>query len=58
MESKIDLLKYTNMVDFAMDIYRQIHGTEDAPEGKCNALNLEEADTNSRSLTRVLFSQT
>ena len=31
MKSKIDLLKYTNMVDFAMDIYRQINGTEDVP---------------------------
>ena len=29
MESKIELLKNTNMVDFAMDIYRQIHSTED-----------------------------
>merc|ERR1712100_306643 len=27
MKSKIELLKDTNMVDFAMDIYRQIHST-------------------------------
>lgn len=32
MKSKIELLKDTNMVDFAMDIYRQIHSTEDVPE--------------------------
>jgi len=31
MNSKIELLKHTNMVDFAMDIYRQINGTEDVP---------------------------
>ena len=32
MNSKIELLKYTNMVDFAMDIYRQIHSTENVPD--------------------------
>lgn len=31
-ESKIELLKKTNMVDFAMDIYRALNDTEDVPE--------------------------
>lgn len=31
-EAKIELLKKTNMVDFAMDIYRVLNDTEDVPE--------------------------
>eukprot|EP00163_Fabomonas_tropica_P021056 TRINITY_DN3700_c0_g1_i1.p1 TRINITY_DN3700_c0_g1~~TRINITY_DN3700_c0_g1_i1.p1 ORF type:complete len:507 (-),score=174.92 TRINITY_DN3700_c0_g1_i1:466-1947(-) len=31
MEGKIQLLAETNMVDFAMDIYKKLHNTDDAP---------------------------
>ena len=31
-EAKIELLKKTNMVDFAMDIYRALNDTDDVPE--------------------------
>lgn len=30
--AKIDLLQKTNMVDYAMDVYCQLHGTEEPPE--------------------------
>eukprot|EP01135_Chromosphaera_perkinsii_P006531 Nk52_evm3s539 gene=Nk52_evmTU3s539 len=32
MQGKIDLLSKTNMVDFAMDIHKQLHNTEDVPK--------------------------
>ncbi|GMH39331.1 hypothetical protein BSKO_07229 [Bryopsis sp. KO-2023] len=32
LEAKIELLKKTNMVDFAMDIYRALNETDDVPE--------------------------
>lgn len=32
LQSKIALLQNTNMVDFAMDIYKDLHNTEDVPE--------------------------
>jgi hypothetical protein len=31
MRAKIALLQNTNMVDFAMDIYKELHQTDDAP---------------------------
>jgi translation initiation factor 3 subunit E len=33
LKAKVDLLEKTNMVDFAMDIYRKLHKTEDVPQG-------------------------
>jgi translation initiation factor 3 subunit E len=33
LEMKVDLLKNTNMVDFAMECYRNLHPDESVPEG-------------------------
>eukprot|EP00195_Chlamydomonas_chlamydogama_P011425 CAMPEP_0202902852 /NCGR_PEP_ID=MMETSP1392-20130828/17255_1 /ASSEMBLY_ACC=CAM_ASM_000868 /TAXON_ID=225041 /ORGANISM="Chlamydomonas chlamydogama, Strain SAG 11-48b" /LENGTH=422 /DNA_ID=CAMNT_0049589665 /DNA_START=36 /DNA_END=1304 /DNA_ORIENTATION=- len=32
LKSKLHLLKNTNMVDFAMDIHKALHGTDDVPQ--------------------------
>lgn len=32
MNAKLSLLKNTNMVDFAMDIYKSLNNTEDVPQ--------------------------
>ena len=32
LEAKIRLLSGTNMVDYAMDIHKSLHGTDDVPE--------------------------
>ena len=32
LEAKIRLLSSTNMVDYAMDIHKSLHGTDDVPE--------------------------
>mmetsp|Transcript_12100 Transcript_12100/g.36895 ORF Transcript_12100/g.36895 Transcript_12100/m.36895 type:complete len:446 (+) Transcript_12100:102-1439(+) len=31
-QAKLDLLSETNMIDFAIEIYRELHNTEDSPE--------------------------
>ena len=33
LKFKIELLNKTNMVDYAMDIHKSLHHTEDAPQG-------------------------
>lgn len=33
LKFKIELLNKTNMVDYAMDIYKSLYHTEDAPQG-------------------------
>ena len=33
LKAKLDLLEKTNMVDFAMDIYRKLNKTEEVPPG-------------------------
>ena len=33
LESKLDLLKQTNMVDFATDVFKQLNPGQDIPEG-------------------------
>jgi translation initiation factor 3 subunit E len=33
---KLDLLNKTNMVDFAVDCYRNLYSEEEIPEGKIN----------------------
>jgi translation initiation factor 3 subunit E len=34
LQSKLQLLEKTNMVDFAADIYKKLHKTDDFPQGK------------------------
>lgn len=35
LKAKIELLNNTNMVDYAMDIYKTLYRTEDVPQGTC-----------------------
>lgn len=42
LRAKLELLNQTNMVDYAMDIYRALHHSEDVPQGiHLNDLNLQ-----------------
>ena len=34
LEAKIQLLQKTNMLDFAADIYKSLHSTDDVPAGR------------------------
>ena len=33
LQAKIELLQKTSMVDFTMDIYKNLNNTEDVPQG-------------------------
>jgi len=48
LKAKLDLLDKTNMVDFAMDIYTKLYGTEDVPQAMKD--RREEVVSNLRNL--------
>lgn len=33
LQAKYDLFKNSNMADFVLDLYKQLHKTEEAPKG-------------------------
>ena len=37
-KARLALLLHTNMIGYAIDVYKEVNGTEDAPRGICLAV--------------------